>query len=120
MEFLYIDKTHDEARQGEVYQSQTASLQENGKLFFIESYGCAMNFSDSEVIASILQNEGFSATSDETLADLILINTCSVREKAEQTVRRRLSQFNKIKKNRPGMLIGVLGCMAERLKSAFL
>ena len=120
MEFLYIDKTHDEARQGEVYQSQTASLQENGKLFFIESYGCAMNFSDSEVIASILQQEGYGSTADETLADLILINTCSVREKAEQTVRRRLSQFNKIKKNRPGLLIGVLGCMAERLKSAFL
>lgn len=120
MEFLYIDKTHDEARQGEVYQAKTTSLQENGKFFFIESYGCAMNFSDSEVIASILHAEGYSATSDETLADLVLINTCSVREKAEQTVRRRLAQFNSIKKHRPGMLIGVLGCMAERLKSAFL
>jgi len=120
MEFLYIDKTHDEARQGEIYQSQTISLQENGRYFFIESYGCAMNFSDSEVIASILQNEGYASTANEALADLILINTCSVREKAEQTVRRRLSQFNKLKRNKPGLLIGVLGCMAERLKSAFL
>lgn len=120
MEFLYIDKTHDEARQGEVYQSYASSLQENGKRFFIESYGCAMNFADSEVIASILHQEGYTSTSDEALADLVLINTCSVREKAEQTVRRRLAQFNTLKRIRPGMLIGVLGCMAERLKSTFL
>ena len=120
MELLTIDKTHDETRQGEPFQSLTTTLQENGKRFYIESYGCAMNFADSEVIASILQDQGFSPTVDETLADLVLINTCSIREKAEQTVRRRLAQFNSIKKQRPGLMIGVLGCMAERLKSAFL
>lgn len=120
MELLTIDKTHDESRQGEAFQSNTTTLQENGKRFYIESYGCAMNFADSEVIASILQEQGFSSTVDETLADLVLINTCSIREKAELTVRRRLAQFNRMKKERPGMMIGVLGCMAERLKAAFL
>lgn len=120
MELLTIDKTHDESRQGEAFQPSTTSLQENGKRFYIESYGCAMNFADSEVIASILKEKGFSSTVDETLADLVLINTCSIREKAEQTVRRRLAQFNRMKKERPGMMIGVLGCMAERLKAAFL
>lgn len=87
---------------------------------YIESYGCQMNFSDSEIVASILKNEGFDTTSDFELADVVLLNTCSIREKAEQTVRNRLSQFNAIKAKKPEMLIGVLGCMAERLKSKFL
>src|SRR6185369_16515807 len=85
------------------------------KRFYIESYGCAMNFADSEVVASILQNNGFGATADSNNADLILINTCSIREKAELTVRKRLTEFRKIKRSRPGLIIGVLGCMAERL-----
>ncbi|HHP7242343.1 MAG TPA: tRNA (N6-isopentenyl adenosine(37)-C2)-methylthiotransferase MiaB [Cyclobacteriaceae bacterium] len=87
---------------------------------YIESYGCQMNFSDSEIVSSILEKEGFQTTSDYEEADLILINTCSIREKAEQTVRKRLSQFNKLKAEKPSTTVGVLGCMAERLKSKFL
>lgn len=87
---------------------------------YIESYGCAMNFSDSEIVSAIMQKEGFDTTSDFHHADLIFINTCSIREKAEQTVRNRLNQFNAVKKERPGMMIGVLGCMAERLKDKLL
>ncbi|GAB2723281.1 tRNA-2-methylthio-N(6)-dimethylallyladenosine synthase [Hymenobacter frigidus] len=87
---------------------------------YIESYGCQMNFSDSEIVSSILFDEGFDTTDDLASADLVLLNTCSIREKAEQTVRMRLSQINSHKKRNPGMLVGVLGCMAERLKSKFL
>lgn len=87
---------------------------------YIESYGCQMNFSDSEIVTSILQKEGFDTTSSFEHADLILLNTCSIREKAEQTVRNRLVHFQSIKKNRPEVLIGVLGCMAERLKAKLL
>ncbi len=88
--------------------------------FYIESYGCAMNFADSEVVASILENSGFGGTKDYNEADLVLINTCSIREKAEQTIRSRLHIFRQAKRSNPAMLIGVLGCMAERLKSKFL
>ncbi|TGE14505.1 tRNA (N6-isopentenyl adenosine(37)-C2)-methylthiotransferase MiaB [Hymenobacter elongatus] len=87
---------------------------------YIESYGCQMNFSDSEIVSSILFDEGFDTTEQLAEADLVLLNTCSIREKAEQTVRMRLSQINSHKKRNPGMLVGVLGCMAERLKSKFL
>jgi len=90
------------------------------KYFYIESYGCAMNFADSEVVASILEKSGFGGTRNIENADLILINTCSIREKAELTVRKRLTEFRKLKKDKPGMLVGVLGCMAERLKSKLL
>lgn len=92
----------------------------NKRQLYIESYGCAMNFSDSEIVISIMQKEGFSTTSDFEKADVILLNTCSIREKAEQTIRTRLHQFNKIKKNKPELMIGVLGCMAERLKEKLL
>ncbi len=88
--------------------------------FYIESYGCQMNLSDSEIICSILQKAGYGSTLTYEDADLIFINTCSIREKAEQTVRKRLSQFNTIKKKKPELLIGVLGCMAERLKTKLL
>ena len=88
--------------------------------FYIESYGCAMNFADSEVVASILNDNGFGVTKDYREADLIFLNTCSIREKAEQTVRKRLHDFRTVKKDRPAALIGVLGCMAERLKSKLL
>lgn len=90
------------------------------KRLFIESYGCQMNFSDSEIVASVMRDAGFATTSDVNDADLIFLNTCAIRDNAEQKVRNRLKQLNFIKKNKPGMLIGVLGCMAERLKTKFL
>ena len=90
------------------------------KKFYIESYGCQMNFADSEVVASIIENEGYNSTHDVNDADLILLNTCSIRDKAEQTVRKRLKAFNKLKKANKYLKVGVLGCMAERLKTKFL
>lgn len=94
--------------------------QSNTKKLFIESYGCQMNFSDSEVVASILANQGYNTTQNLEEADLVLVNTCSIRDKAEQTVRKRLETYNAVKKINPSMKVGVLGCMAERLKSKFL
>jgi len=90
------------------------------KKLFIQSYGCAMNFSDSEIVASILSKEGYSITNTIEDSDLILINTCSIREKAEETIRNRLRNINVIKKNKPSLIIGILGCMAERLKEKLL
>ncbi len=90
------------------------------KKLYIESYGCQMNFSDSEIVASILQKAGFDTTSEITEADVVFLNTCSIREKAEQTVRNRLTHINGLKKNKPELMVGVLGCMAERLKAKFL
>jgi len=119
LDFL-TQKTHDEDRQGETFAPFTVDHTEYRKRFYIESYGCQMNFSDSEIVASILNSEGFGATCNYEEADLVLINTCSIREKAEQTIRKRLTEFKKLKQNKPGMLVGVLGCMAERLKSKFL
>jgi tRNA-2-methylthio-N6-dimethylallyladenosine synthase len=87
---------------------------------YIESYGCQMNFSDSEIVASIMKENGFDTTSDFNQADVIFLNTCSIREKAELTVRKRLTDFNRAKRNKPEMTIGVLGCMAERLKEKLL
>ena len=92
----------------------------HGKKVYIESYGCQMNFSDSEVVASILAKEGYATTAALDQADLVLVNTCSIREKAEQTVRKRLEKFNAVKQSNPQMKVGVLGCMAERLKHQFL
>ncbi|PUZ22526.1 tRNA-2-methylthio-N6-dimethylallyladenosine synthase [Chitinophaga costaii] len=115
-----VVKAHDETRQGEAYAPHEESTSPFQKNFYIESYGCAMNFNDSEIVASILQGEGFGATRNVEEADLILLNTCSIREKAEQTVRKRLTEFRKLKKAKPGMLVGVLGCMAERLKDKLL
>lgn len=109
-----------EARQGEAYAPFANDPNQYSKKFYIESYGCQMNFSDSEIVAAILQEQGFGATRNVEEANLILLNTCSIREKAEQTVRQRLTTFRKSKDRNPGMLIGVLGCMAERLKSKFL
>ena len=93
---------------------------EVAKKFYIESYGCQMNFADSEVVASIVSKEGYNSTNDLNEADLILLNTCSIREKAELTVRKRLESFNKLKRKNKNLKVGVLGCMAERLKSKFL
>ena len=113
-----VKKEIDETKQGEVlYFDQPV---EGLKKFYIESYGCAMNFSDSEIVASILGGAGYGPTRDMDSADLILVNTCSIREKAEENVRQRLSVFNKLKRRKPDLLIGVLGCMAERLKAKLL
>lgn len=92
----------------------------NKKRLFIESYGCQMNFADSEIVASVMREAGFATTSDVENADLIFLNTCAIRDNAEQRVRTRLRQLNVIKKKKPGTLIGVLGCMAERLKAKLL
>ncbi|MEJ1223294.1 tRNA (N6-isopentenyl adenosine(37)-C2)-methylthiotransferase MiaB [Sediminicola sp. 1XM1-17] len=113
-----MEKTIDEAVQGTPLS--VAKNQENKRNLYIESYGCAMNFSDSEIVASILANEGFNTTDNLEEADLVLVNTCSIREKAELTVRKRLEKFNAVKKHRPQMKVGVLGCMAERLKTKLL
>jgi tRNA-2-methylthio-N6-dimethylallyladenosine synthase len=120
MQETLITKKHDETRQGEAYApfGQDPSLYR--RHFYIESYGCQMNFSDSEIVASILYEQGFGATRNVEEADLILLNTCSIREKAEQTVRKRLTEFRKLKMRKPATLVGVLGCMAERLKAKFL
>ena len=115
-----LQKDLDETRQGEAYAPFVEDPNQYPKKFYIESYGCQMNFSDSEIVASILHEEGFGATRNFEEANLILLNTCSIREKAEQTVRNRLTTFRKLKDKRPGTLIGVLGCMAERLKAKFL
>jgi tRNA-2-methylthio-N6-dimethylallyladenosine synthase len=115
-----LQKVVEETRQGEAYAPFVEDPNVFAKKFYIESYGCQMNFSDSEIVASILQEEGFGATRNFEDADLVLLNTCSIREKAEQTVRNRLQAFRKIKDSKPGMMIGVLGCMAERLKAKFL
>ena len=115
-----LNKSIDESRQGEAYAPINPNQNIVHKKFFIESYGCSMNFSDSEIIASILQNEGFGPTKHEEEADLIFLNTCSIREKAELTVRKRLTEFKKLKKKNPSLLVGILGCMAERLKNKLL
>ncbi len=111
------DKTIDESRQGEAL---VVDGKGSGKKLFLESYGCAMNFSDSEIIASILAEDGYSTTREEKEADLILINTCSIREKAEERVRNRLTNFKSYKRNNPSLVVGMLGCMAERLKDKLL
>ena len=114
-----ISKEIDEKQQGKVFYD-SPEVKEDGKKFYIESYGCQMNFSDSEIVASILGEAGYSATRDMENSDLILINTCSIRERAEDTVRKRLTVFNKVKQRNPGTLVGVLGCMAERLKGKLM
>lgn len=120
MDLIAEQKVHDESRQGEAYAPFANDPNAYKKKFYIESYGCQMNFSDSEIVASILNEAGFGATRNHEEADLVLLNTCSIREKAEQTVRKRLTEFRKTKETKPGLLIGVLGCMAERLKAKLL
>jgi tRNA-2-methylthio-N6-dimethylallyladenosine synthase len=112
------EKIIDETKQGETLVLD--AKEGNTKKLFIESYGCAMNFSDSEIVASILTKEGFNTTQKLEDADLVLVNTCSIRDKAEQTVRKRLEKYNAVKRINPKMKVGVLGCMAERLKSKLL
>lgn len=113
-----MEKVIDENKQGTSLVLDQKNT--NTKKMFIESYGCQMNFSDSEIVASILADQGYNTTQNLEEADLVLVNTCSIRDKAEQTVRKRLEQYNAIKKINPKMKVGVLGCMAERLKEKFL
>lgn len=115
-----IEKVIDEKKQGKSVNRSEIPSSKSLRKVYIESYGCQMNFSDSEIVASILEKEGYQITPVMHEADLVFVNTCSIRDKAEQTVRKRLSSFNKIKKQKPEMIIGVLGCMAERLKSKLL
>lgn len=111
-------KVIDESRQGTALSSTRHS--QASKKFYIESYGCAMNFNDSEIVASILHDSGYGATTNIEEASLILVNTCSIREKAEQTIRHRLIHFKGFKKRNGALLVGILGCMAERLKEKLL
>ncbi|MFT6872228.1 MAG: tRNA-2-methylthio-N6-dimethylallyladenosine synthase [Roseivirga sp.] len=113
-----LDRNSQEAT--EIIETSKEENTGQRKKLYIESYGCQMNFADSEVVSSIMKDNGYDTTSDFETADVIFLNTCSIREKAEITVRRRLSQFNKVKKRNPDMTIGVLGCMAERLKEKLL
>lgn len=108
----------EEKKQGQALV--TENQEGNTKKLFIESYGCQMNLNDSEIVASILSEEGYNTTQLLEDADLVLVNTCSIREKAEQTVRKRLQKYNRVRRINPDMKIGVLGCMAERLKKKFL
>jgi len=114
-----VEKLLPEEKQGEALQTVSKNSN-NSKKLYLESYGCAMNFSDSEIIASILDKEGFDTTQDFKVADLIFLNTCAIRDNAEQRVRNRLNDFKQLKRKNPSLIIGVLGCMAERLKSKLL
>ena len=116
---MHDKKEIDESKQGEALMIEEHDKM-SGKKLFLESYGCAMNFSDSEIVASILKDQGYSTTTDFFEADVIFVNTCAIREGAEQRVRKRLTEYRKAKKGNPDVIIGVLGCMAERLKSQFL
>jgi len=121
MQDILIDKVHDEIRQGEAFSPEMVNNSfAYNKHFYIESYGCAMNFADSEVVASILHDQKIGATNNLDEADIILINTCSIREKAEERIRKRLTEFRQLKKKKPSLIIGILGCMAERLKGDLL
>lgn len=120
MEELLTGKIHDESRQGEAFSSDITTGQHYNKYFYIESYGCAMNFADSEVVASILHDQKIGSTVHLEKADFILINTCSIREKAEERIRKRLTEFRQMKRENPSLIIGILGCMAERLKANLL
>ncbi|MFN0274215.1 MAG: tRNA (N6-isopentenyl adenosine(37)-C2)-methylthiotransferase MiaB [Chitinophagales bacterium] len=120
LEGLEMHKPLEENRQGEVMEAEVFTQEKTSRKFYIESYGCQMNFSDSEIIASILFKSGFGITKDYLEADLILLNTCAIRDNAEQRVRHRLQELKIVKKHKPEALIGMLGCMAERLKANLL
>jgi tRNA-2-methylthio-N6-dimethylallyladenosine synthase len=114
------DKVILEERQGEVHENVTSTDSVGTKKLYIESYGCQMNFSDSEVVASIMNKNGYSTTRDIDEANVVLINTCSIRDNAEKRVRNRLTEFKKKKNDNPDLVVGILGCMAERLKKSLL
>ena len=110
----------DENRQGEAYSEAEGAKGKSSKKIYIESYGCQMNFNDSEIVAAIMRKDGYSATNNIDEADLIFVNTCSIRDKAEKTLLKRLTEFKSYKKSNKNLKVGVLGCMAERLKEEFL
>lgn len=114
------NKVIDESMQGEATMLNDSEDSTGKKKLFIESYGCQMNFSDSEVVASIMKNDGYATTRNVDEADVVLINTCSIRENAETRVRNRLTEFKKKKEDNPELVVGILGCMAERLKKNLL
>ena len=103
-------KEIDETRQGEALMQEPIAVAT--KKLYLESYGCQMNFSDSEIVASILKDDWYTTTRNLEEADLVLLNTCAIRDNAEQRIRKRLLQFRTVKKEKPEMVIGVLGCMA--------
>ena len=103
-----------EDRQGEIHEGIASNEDSGVKKLYIESYGCQMNFSDSEVVASIMNENGYATTRNIDDANVVLINTCSIRENAEKRVRNRLTEFKKKKSDNPDMVVGILGCMAER------
>src|SRR5574343_1374910 len=113
------NKVIDEGKQGEATLIE-GSAPSNGKKLYVESYGYQMKFSDSEVVASIMSNEGYTTTRNVDEADIVLINTCSIRDNAETRVRNRLTEFKSKKENNPELVVGILGCMAERLKKSLL
>ena len=110
----------EESRQGEVLELNAGNGTQKGKKLYIESYGCQMNFSDSEIVASVLGNEGYTTTTNMDEADLIFLNTCSIRDKAEETVRKKLNSIKHDPNKKDNVKVGVLGCMAERLKGKLL
>ena len=112
------EKVIDEQRQGEIFEF--IGNTSKAKRVYIESYGCQMNFNDSEIVAAILDQHGYQPTADLNQSDLILVNTCSIRDNAEQSIRKRLDIYNKVKKSNPSVVVGILGCMAERLKDELL
>lgn len=109
----------EECRQGEAVMLESGK-EKNGRKLLLESYGCAMNFSDSEIVASILTKEGYETTNEEMEADIVFMNTCAIRDNAEKRIRNRLTFFKGLKKKKPHLIVGILGCMAERLKSQLL
>lgn len=119
-EHISVDKEMDESVQGTATMIESAEDSNNTKKLYLESYGCQMNFSDSEIVASILVKSGYSTTRNPESASVILMNTCSIRDNAEQRIKNKLRQYQKQKKNNPGLVIGILGCMAERLKKQLL
>lgn len=114
-----LEKTFEEQKQGLAYAGQPSGTP-GRRMAYIETYGCQMNFSDTEIVASVLTDMGYGFTTDETVADLVFINTCSIRENAEDKVWNRLKAFRSRKESRPEMMVGVLGCMAERLKTKLI
>ncbi|WP_051204022.1 tRNA (N6-isopentenyl adenosine(37)-C2)-methylthiotransferase MiaB [Hugenholtzia roseola] len=120
IEIISKEATTNQGESCDTFQTTALNASSGQRRLYIESYGCQMNFSDSEIVASIMAKEGFGTTNTPEDADLIFLNTCSIREKAEQTVRNRLQHLNTLKKKKPDLMVGILGCMAERLKHKFL
>ena len=107
-------------KQLEIQVNSLRPLQGTGRKLFVETYGCQMNVGDSEIVVSLMQREGYVYTDRIEQADVILINTCSIRDNAEQRIWGRLNELKRYRKARPGLIVGILGCMAERLREQLL